>query len=78
MFSNDPFCISSKSLSTCDECVKGYFANSKLGSCEILSILCKDYIMLTGLCTSCLEGNVLQNGICFLPALGVDLNCLKY
>ncbi len=52
--------------------------DSLTGHCTAMSILCINYNMLTGECTRCASGSVLQDGVCFTPALGVDPNCALY
>lgn len=74
---SDPFC-NGVNNSQCVSCIPGYYVDPLSGQCSLVSILCANYVMLTGVCISCTSGNVLQNGVCFTPALGVDPNCALY
>lgn len=74
---SDPFCTNVVN-GKCVNCLNGYYVDNLTGLCTIMSILCINYDMLSGVCTKCASGNILQDGVCFTPALGVDPNCALY
>lgn len=47
------------------------------GECKAVSILCSGYSKASGLCTGCVGGHFLQEGVCVYPAI-FDDNCIRY
>jgi hypothetical protein len=74
---SDPFCTNTIN-GLCTNCLNGYYVDTLVGHCTLMSILCISYEMIGGQCKQCTSGSILQDGSCFTPALGVDINCAFY
>ena len=74
VFVRDPNCQQYDLSNQCTKCSTRFY--NSLGTCKLVSPLCKDYDRVIGLCTQCYPGYVLTNGICAIAnSKNEDLSC---
>lgn len=72
----DPNCQQYNAAGVCNKCSTRYFYDQLKNKCMPVSILCQDYNIVSGVCTSCFPGYKLSNGDCALTtASNSDVNC---